>query len=50
MLKGVFLVHKRADMDDQEFRRHWRQIQGPRRRSLISRTLLATAKAEFHCR
>jgi uncharacterized protein (TIGR02118 family) len=28
MLKIVFLVHKRPDMDAQEFRRHWRETQG----------------------
>ena len=28
MLKAVFLVHKRADTDAQEFRRHWRETQG----------------------
>ncbi len=28
MLKIVFLVHKRADMDVQDFRRHWRETQG----------------------
>ena len=28
MLKIVFLVHKRVDMDAQEFRRHWRETQG----------------------
>jgi hypothetical protein len=26
MLKVVFLVHKRADMDAQEFRRHYPRI------------------------
>lgn len=28
MLKVVFLVHKRPNMDPQEFRRHWRETQG----------------------
>ena len=28
MLKVVFLVHKRPDMDLEEFRRHWRETQG----------------------
>jgi len=28
MLKVVFLVHKRPDLDMAEFRRHWREIQG----------------------
>ncbi len=28
MLKIVFLVHKRADMDAQDFRRYWRETQG----------------------
>ncbi len=28
MLKIVFLVHKRADIDAQEFRCHWRETQG----------------------
>ena len=39
MFKIVFLVHKRPDMDAQEFRRHWRETQG----SLGSR-FLANAK------
>lgn len=28
MLKAVFLVHKKAGMDADEFRRHWRDTQG----------------------
>jgi uncharacterized protein (TIGR02118 family) len=28
MLKVVFLVHKRSDMDSEEFRRYWRETQG----------------------
>ena len=28
MVKAVFLVHKKADMDAHEFRRHWRETQG----------------------
>jgi len=29
MLKKVFLVHKRPDMDAAEFRRYWRASHGP---------------------
>ena len=29
MIKAVFLVHKRPDMDDEEFRRYWRETHGP---------------------
>ena len=28
MLKVVFVVHKRPDMDPREFRRHWKETQG----------------------
>ncbi len=28
MLKVVFFVHKRPDLDAEEFRRHWRETQG----------------------
>ena len=28
MFKVVFLVHKKADMEAQDFRRHWRETQG----------------------
>ena len=29
MVKIVFLVHKRADLDREEFRRYWRETHGP---------------------
>jgi len=29
MLKMVFLVHRRPDMDEQEFHRYWRDTHGP---------------------
>ena len=28
MIKAVFLVHKRPDMNDEEFRRYWRETHG----------------------
>ena len=28
MLKVIFFVHKRPDLDAEEFRRHWRETQG----------------------
>ena len=29
MIKAVFPVHKRPDMNDEEFRRYWRETHGP---------------------
>lgn len=29
MVKIVFLVHKRADLDREDFRRYWRETHGP---------------------
>ena len=29
MIKAVFLVHKRPGMNDEEFRRYWRETHGP---------------------
>ncbi len=29
MIKAVFLIHKRPDMNDEAFRRYWRETHGP---------------------